>query len=64
MSTFLHDPVLLNFADINNVVIIRLSGWPVVLCVSDVGGVPQRTGWGGPGVMGKLRRAGRKAIHS
>lgn len=42
---------------------ISLLGWSMVLRVSVVCGVIQRTGWG-PGVMGKLRRAGRKAIHS
>lgn len=55
-------PLLLSFGNINNVVIIRLSGWSMGLCVSDVYGVSQRMGWG-PGVMSKLRRAGRKAIH-
>lgn len=49
------------FGDINNV--IWLSGLSMELYVSDVGSVIQRMGWG-PGVMGKLRRAGRKEIHS
>lgn len=63
MSTFLQNGLVSPFEYINNIVIIRLSRWSMVLCVSDVDGVIQRMGWGS-GVMGKLRRAGRKVIHS
>lgn len=39
-------PPLLRFGNINNAVIIRLSGWSMGPCVSDVGGVIQRMGGG------------------